>query len=807
MHRSEIPLPPYKLTSFKLSCYFILVMNISKSFTIFLFLFLLPYVSSGQDYTVSGTVTSEETGEILAGVNVYEPELQKGVITDSDGHYRFSLPAGSHKIIFSFVGYENQEHSITLKDHVSLDARLQKTSVQLDEVTISYDQPGQNTRSTEMGTVSMNMAAISNIPAFLGEVDVLKTIQLFPGVLSAGDGNTGFFVRGGDADQNLVLFDNAQVYNASHMFNFFSIFNPDAIEDVKLYKGGIPPSYGGRLSSVLDIRMREGNMEQFGFNGGIGLISSRLSMEGPIQKGRSSFMLAGRRTYADMFLKLSTNENQRETRLYFYDFNAKLNYVIGDKNHVYVSAYHGRDITAFRQNFAFDWGNTTGSVRWVRKFSDSFTGNLSLMYSGYGFNISGNLEPSTFNWQSSLSNVNLQSGFTYLAGQNSNISFGTSSIYHSLEPGSLIVDFEEATSLKRELSPSHAIEHGVYFLSEHRISGDRLALDYGIRLSLFQVAGPGNKYEFDRSNQNHWRVTDTLILENGELYDRFSGLEPRVSLRVALGANSSIKAGYNRMTQYIQQTQSSQSVAPYDVWYISSNNIPPQTADQVALGYFMNFLSNRVETSMEVYYKDISNISDVIDNGDILGNEFLESQLRVGKGWSYGYEFMISGGGDRFDGFAGYTWSRTRRKIDGINEGKSYYSPNDRRHDFSFSGSYLINGKLSMSLSFVYASGRAFTLPVGKMRYQGDTAPIFAERNSGNLPDYHRLDMSFRYTPGGDNRSRKFSSTWNFSLFNVYGRINPISVAFQRSPDDSSQRSSFIYIPGPLPSVTWNFSF
>ena len=782
-------------------------MDSPKLSKILLCLLMLPYFSFGQDYIVSGFVTCEDTGEILAGVNVYEPVLKEGAITDPRGHYQLSLPAGNHKIVFSFIGYANQEHLFTLTDHFSLNARIQKANVQLDEVIISIDQPNKNTSSTEMGSASMDMATIRNIPAFLGEVDVLKAIQLLPGVLSAGDGNTGFFVRGGDADQNLVLFDNALVYNASHLFNFFSIFNPDAIEDVKLYKGGIPPSYGGRLSSVLDVRMREGNMERLKFSGGIGLISSRLNIEGPIQKERSSFMLAGRRTYADMFLKLSPNDNQKETQLYFYDFNAKVNYVIGDRNQVYISAYHGRDITSFYENFAFDWGNTTGSIRWVRAFSGNFSGNLSLMYSDYGFNMSGNFEPSNFNWQSALSSVNLQSGFTYLPGNNSKISFGTSSIYHSLEPGSLNFNFEEATSIKRELSPSNAIEHGVYFLNEHRMWSDRLAIDYGMRLSVFQVAGPGKYYEFDRSNPDHWKVTDTLILENGKLYDRFSGLEPRLSLRVKLGANSSIKAGYNRMKQYIQQAQSSQSVAPYDVWYISSNNIPPQTADQLAVGYFRNFLSNRMETSIEVYYKDIDNISDVIDNGDILGNEFLESQLRVGKGWAYGYELMVRGESDRFDGFIGYTWSRTRRKIDGINEGRPYYSPNDRRHDFSFSGGYLITGQLGVSLSFTYASGRAFTFPVGKMRYQGDTAPIFSDRNSGNLPDYHRFDISFNYTTGRSNSSGRFTSTWNFSLFNVYGRINPISVSFQRDRDDSRQKSSFLYIPGPLPSVTWNFSF
>jgi hypothetical protein len=784
-------------------------MDIANSFVvkISVLLFLFSSLLYGQDYVVTGIVTSGETGESLVGVNVFENELNKGVVTGPEGRFSLSLPHGTHTIRFSFIGYEVQEHTINLNEHLSLDIVLEKANVQLDEVIISFDQPDRNTGTTEMGTVSMDMSAISNIPAFLGEVDVLKTIQLMPGVLSAGDGNTGFFVRGGDADQNLVLFDNALVYNPSHMFNFFSIFNPDAIKDVRLYKGGIPPSYGGRLSSVLDITMKEGNMENYEVNGGIGLISSRLSAEGPIQKGRSSFLLAGRRTYADLFLKFSPDQNQRESQLFFYDFNGKLNYVIGEKNNLHISAYHGRDITAFRENFSFNWGNTTGSLRWLRNFSDSFSGNVSFNYSSYSFNISGDLDPTVFTWESSLQNIHLQSEFIYRASRDNRFSFGASSKYHSIVPGSMIVTFEEATAIKRNLSPSNAMEHGVYFLNEHIIWSDRLAIDYGMRLSLFQVTGDGRQYEFDKSNPDLWRVADTMILKKGKVYDRFNGLEPRVSMRIRLDDNSSVKAGYNRMTQYIQQTQSSQSIAPYDVWYISSNNIPPQTADQVAIGYFRNFSSNRIESSLELYYKDLNNISDVIDNGDILGNEFLESQLRVGKGWSYGYEVMFRGESDRFDGFIGYTWSRTRRKIEGINQGRSYFSPNDRRHDFNFSGGYLINRALRWSMTFVYASGRAYTFPVGKMRYQGDTAPIYADRNSGNLPDYHRLDISFTYNPGGDNRSRRFNSTWNFSLFNVYGRINPISVSFQRSADDSGQRSSFLYIPGPLPSVTWNFSF
>jgi hypothetical protein len=764
--------------------------------------------SYGQKYLVSGIVTGIDSGDTLSGVNIYLPETLEGVISDFKGHYSLYLPAGNHRLIFSFVGYQSLEKTFVLERDLFLDAGLKKANVQLGEVTVSSGIPNRNTDRPEMGTFVMDIETMLNIPAFLGEVDLLRTVQMLPGVHSAGDGNTGFFVRGGTADQNLVLFDDAVVFNPSHLFNFFSVFNPDAVRGLKLHKGAIPPSYGGRLSSVLDISMKEGNKEEFEMNGGVGLISSRLSLEGPVQEGKSSFLVAGRRTYADIFLKLSNDPNQRQTQLYFYDLNGKMNYVVNEKNRIHISGYYGRDVTAFRDVFAFDWGNAIGSVRWNHLFSDNFTGTLSMHYSGYGFNIAGNVEPAIFNWQSAISNLSMQTGFTWLPGEDSRYSFGLSSILHNIDPGIISSGFGRILSDHNELTASRALETGTYFRSEQRLWENRLAVDYGLRISMFQVTGPGKQYEFDRDYPAHWPVTDTLLLGMGKLYDRFYGLEPRVSLRINLGASSSLKAGYNRMTQYIQHAQSAQSMAPYDAWFMSSNNIPPQTADQVVVGYFHNFFSDRVETSVEVYYKDFKNISDIIDNGDILGNEFLESQLRIGRGWAYGSEFLIRGSIDRFDGFIGYTWAWTRRKIEGINQGRSYFSPFDRRHDLSLSGGYKVNPKLSVSVNFLYASGRAFTFPVGRMRYQGDYAPIYAERNSGNLPDYHRLDLSVNYIPGRGKANRRFRSTWNFSVFNAYARVNPISVSFKGNEGHSGvAKPSFFYIPGPIPAVTWNFNF
>jgi hypothetical protein len=565
------------------------MMHISR--LLYVFLYLIPVLSlsfnsHGQRYVVSGVVLDKEKGDTLAGVNIFIPLTGEGAVTDPRGFYSISLPEGEHEVVYSFVGYKTLRKAIFLDEDLSFDAELEKSNVQLNEVVITSGHPGQNVDRAEMGIISMQMEDIINIPAFLGEVDVLRTVQLLPGVQSAGDGNTGFFVRGGDSDQNLVLFDDAVVFNASHLFNFFSIFNPDAVKDLKLYKGGIPPSYGGRLSSVLDISMKEGNMDNLEVNGGIGLISSRLSAGGPIQKNRSSFMVAGRRTYADMFLKLSNDENQRDTRLYFYDFNAKMNYVLNEKNRVYISGYYGRDITAFKDVFAVNWGNTMGSIRWNRIFSEKFTGNLSMMYSDYAFNIGGNVDPANFTWNSSVSNLTLQTGFVFLPGQNNKYSFGISGIYHKLDPGVISSGFGHLLSEFKALSPSNAIEFSAYFRNEHRFWDNRMAFDYGLRGSLFQVIGPGRQYEFDKSNHDSWRVTDTLLMKKGELYDRFNSLEPRISVRYKLTDGSSVKAGFNRMTQYVQQAQSAQSVAPYDVWFMSNNNIPPQTADQLVLGIF-----------------------------------------------------------------------------------------------------------------------------------------------------------------------------------------------------------------------------
>jgi hypothetical protein len=759
-------------------------------------------ISHSQLHTVRGVVFCADSGDTLVGTSILLPDKQMGLTTDAQGRFMLPIPGGSHTMVFSFIGYERLEKILSVEKDTDLYIGLSRLPVNLDEVTISYN-PRSPVSRTEMGTVSRSMAEISRLPSFLGEVDVLRALQLFPGVQSAGDGNTGFFVRGGNADQNLVLFDNAVVYNPSHLFNFFSVFNPDAVSDLKLFKGVAPPSYGGRLSSVLDVTMKTGNSDKLRINGGVGLISSRLSVDGPMQEGGGSFLLAGRRTYADLFIRLSPDENQRNTRLHFYDLNAKFSLPVDAKNKILVSGYYGRDVTAFRDLFSFDWGNALGTVDWERSFSDRLKGNFSVMYSDYDFQIAGNSSPLSFIWNSSISNINLRSSFRYRPDNDRMITFGMDAIFHSIDPGVINSEIGGSPVSSGELSPSNALEFSMHASKSRKAWENRLEFEYGLRVSVFQVTGPGVQYNYDTSEQGYWYVANSTILEKDEFYDRFTGMEPRVSLSIATGRHSSVRAGYNRMTQFIQQAQSSHSIAPYDAWYMCSNNIPPLTADQVSVGFFRNLLHNRIENSIEFYYKESRNISDIIDNGDLLGNEHLESQLRTGRGWSYGCEVLLRGNISRMDGSVGYTWSRSLRHIDGINEGEPYFSPNDRRHDLALSGQIPLAGNWNLSANFIYSSGRPYTLPVGKMRYQGETAPIYSGRNSGNLPDYHRLDLSFIHI-----RSRphhKFESVWNFSIFNVYGRINPMTVSFARKDVRSAPGSSYLYIPGPIPSVTWNF--
>ncbi len=777
---------------------------IFRTCLLLIFIFLTNETSA-QKHTLRGTIRERTTGEPIPGVNILIADKQAGTVSDSLGAYKLKLKEGKYTLTFSFLGYAPKRKTILMNGDKMLDIQLSYAGIMLNETVVREKKVIRHVESTETNAILLEIESVRNMPSFLGEVDVLRAVQMMPGIQSAGDGNTGFSVRGGNADQNLVLLDDAVIFNASHLFNVFSVFNSDAIKDLKLYKGGIEPSYGGRLSSVVDIKMKEGDLRNYQMNGGVGLISSRLTVEGPLQYGQSAFLLSGRRTYADLFLKLSSDENQRNTRLYFYDLNLKMNYLINEKNRIYISGYLGRDITVMSNLFGLDWGNTVASIRWNRFFNDNFYANFSFVVSKYQFNISGDVGRTSFLWNSLLSNINIKSDFNLKLNDKSNLTFGWQSIYHNLQPGNITAKIQGAINASINLTDQNGLEHGLYANNKQHFINDKLIVNYGLRASFFQTMGPGNQYIYDKTDPMKWQIEDSISLGKGHFYDIFFALEPRLSFRYLISQRQSIKGSYNRMTQYIQQAQSAQSVAPYDVWYTASNNIPPQQSDQYSLGYFQSFFSHQVETSLELFYKDMKNICDIIDNGNLIGNEYLEREIRTGRGWAYGLEVLIQKQKGSLQGFIGYTWALAQRQTDGINQGLVYYAPNDRRHDLSLSGNYTISPKWIVGINFVYATGSAFTMPIGKMFYQSSFAPIYADRNSSRLPHYHRMDLSLTFNPELENREeRRFTSSWNFSLFNVYGRTNPISVSFAQK--EGKPHSSFFYIPGPVPSITWNFN-
>ena len=776
-----------------------------------LFLILFVAISTtifAQNYSLSGYIRDAETGEELIGASVFVHETKSGGVTNVYGYYSISLPKGAYHLTYSFIGKNSIKKEVTLSDNIRQDIELGDNSVQLKAFEVIAEKEDQNVRSAQISTVKMEVNAIKKLPAFMGEVDVLKTIQMLPGVQSGGEGNTGFFVRGGSQDQNLILLDEAPVYNASHLFNFFSVFNSDALKDMTLYKGGIPSRYGGRLSSVLDLRMKDGNSKKLSVSGGLGLISSRLTIEGPLKKDKAAFIVSARRTYADVFLRLSKNETVNQNKLYFYDLNAKVNVKINDNNRLFLSGYFGQDVTGFGDLFGFDWGNGTGTIRWNHLFSEKLFSNFSLIYTNYKFKIGGDIGPATFEWKSFIDDIGFKGDFTYYANSKHTLQWGVQTTLHKFDPGAIKVELEDAFSNVNTLTPNNGLEHGIYISDEFNVN-DKLLLIFGGRISAFQNLGADNVYTYDKTEPLFWQVSDTTKYPKNEIFKTYFGFEPRLSARYTLNGSSSLKGSYNRTYQYLQQVQSSLSVAPYDIWYLVNNNIPPQVADQIAAGYFKNLKENTYEASVEVYYKYIQNQTDLVDNADVLGNELFDGQLRVGNGWSYGAEFLLKKTKGLFTGWVAYTLSKTERQIDGINNNDTYFAPYDVRNNLNLVGTYQITDRISASANFVYYTGRAYTLPIGKYEYEGTIVPLYDTRNASRLPDYHRADVSLTWDLKKKDKGRRtLEHSLSFSIYNVYARKNPYSISFSEEPDQPGvSTSTMLYIPGPIPSITWNFKF
>jgi CarboxypepD_reg-like domain/TonB-dependent Receptor Plug Domain len=747
-------------------------------------------------YTLSGTVRDADSGEELIGVTLKISGV--GGTTNEYGFFSLTLPEGDYTLTVNYVGYQTLEQPVVLRQNTVLDLRL-GTGATLQEVTISAQKAGENITRTEMGMEKLNMREISQIPMLFGERDILKTIQMLPGVKSAGDGNSGFFVRGGGLDQNLILLDEAPVYNASHLLGFFSTFNSDAIKDATIYKGNQPAQYGGRLSSVLDVKMNEGNDKEYHVNGGIGLISSRITVEGPIVPEKGSFLISGRRTYADAFLALSNDENLSNNTLYFYDLNAKANYRINDKNRVFLSGYLGRDKMGLGDRFGIDWGNQTATLRWNHLFNQQLFSNTSLIFSKYDFKVNILSGENDFSIVSGIKDWNLKQELQWYPSPEHKFRFGANAIYHTITPGE-IFSGDSTVFNGNELQERYALENAVWASGEWAASS-RWNVAYGLRAGAFMVLGPGDFYTFDSSRQ----VTAIQTYNSNEVVKTYYSLEPRLSASYVLDKNSSIKASYSRNTQNMRLLSNSTSGNPTDRWTSATNNVKPGFSDLVSLGWYRNFNENAYEFSVETYYKWLHQEVDYRNDADLFGNPYYEADLIYGTGRAYGAEFYLKKKTGKLTGWISYTLSKTERQFAEVNDGAWFSARQDRTHDLAVVGMYQLSPRWSLSANFIYYTGDAATFPSGKYDIQNNPVFLYSERNGYRMPDYHRLDVGATWK---GNTQKRWQSEWAFSIYNVYARENAYSITFEQDADDPTRTNAVkTALFKMIPSVSYNFKF
>ncbi len=762
---------------------------------------LFTSLSFGQgNATLSGTVKDKSKGEELIGATVRVKDQKLGAITNEYGFYSLTLPVGKYTIQVSSVGYIllEQEVDLTVSQSIDFQLKTEQDEKELDEVVVSADRPDGNVRDPLMGVEKLDPKEISKIPVIFGEKDLIKTMQLLPGVKNAGEGSSGFYVRGGGADQNLILLDEAPVYNASHLLGFFSTFNSDAIKDAMLYKGNQPSNYGGRLSSVLDIKMNDGNQKRFNVGGGIGLISSKLIVEGPIAKDKASFLISGRRTYADLFLKLS--DRFKDNKLFFYDLNAKVNYRIGKKDRLFLSGYFGRDKLGLGDVFGINWGNATGTLRWNHIINEKWFSNTSFIYSKYDYKISISGGDVKFDITSQIQDFNLKQEFQWFPNNRNKVKLGLNVINHGITPGQIDANEESGINVKR-LKPTNSIENAIYITNDYTIT-ENFTMSYGLRGSNLMALASGDEM-YTYNPDGTVATTDTWV--KNKLLKSYFFVEPRLSFSWQYLKGQSIKAAYARNTQNIHQVSNSTSGSPTDVWLSSSLNIKPEVSDQVALGWFKNFLDNKLELSTEIYYKWMQNQLDYKNGANEQANERLEGELLSGIGRAYGLEIMLKKKSGKFTGWIGYTLSRTERRIDGINDGKWYLAKQDRTHDLSIVGIYDITPKWSISALFVFYTGNAVTFPSGKYQLDGQTYFIYTQRNGYRMPNYHRLDLGVTWLR---KNTKKFESSWNFSIYNAYAHENAYSITFRENADDPSKTEAVqTTLFRIVPAITYNFKF
>jgi hypothetical protein len=769
-----------------------------------------------ENVTLSGTIKEESTNESLIGVNVIIKELNTGIITNEYGFYSITLPKGTYTVIVSFVGFETITKTINLQSKASENFSLKEDIENLDEVLIETNAERISIRKPQMSVNTLKANTIKQIPVVFGEPDVIKAITLLPGVTNAGEGSSGFNVRGGASDQNLILLDEAIIYNSSHLFGFFSVFNPDAIKDIKLYKGGIPARYGGRVSSVLDIYQKEGNSNKFSMNGGIGLISSRLLAEGPLKKGKGSFLFGGRSTYAHLFLPLFDNNN----KAYFYDLNTKLSYKLNEKNNIYLSGYFGRDVFNISDSFENTYGNTIVNFRWNHLFSDKLFSNMSLIYSDYFYGL--NLNFVEFEWVSGIQNFNFKYDFKHYIKDGFKLQYGLNSIYHGFNPGEIEPSTPTSGINSKKLTKKFAFENAIYVDAEHQLN-ERLNVSYGLRVSSFLRLGQDelNIYDNDQAvdfNENlsiyqKAKPIGTETFKRSDVIKSFANLEPRLALAYQLNETSSLKTSYNRLSQYLHLISNTSSPTPLDIWTPSGKYIKPQLLDQVALGYFKTFKNNRYSLEVETFYKTVKNRIDYVDGADLIANNAIEQVILNGKARAYGFELLFKKSKGKFKGWLAYTLSKSEQKTtgrtaleSGINNGNWYNTAYDKTHDISLTTSYDLNKKWSFNANFLLQTGQPTTYPNSQYQYNGITIPNYSQRNDNRLPAYHRLDVSATYVPKPE-KIKGFQGSWVFGIYNVYNRLNAASISFGENSDTRQNEATQLSIFGIVPSISYNFKF
>lgn len=783
----------------------------NKAKHVLIFLVFLPFLLSGRNssitdtdrkVTINGYVRDTKSGEMLAGVTVINNILKQGTSTNIDGFYSLTVPSGNFDLQFSYIGYETVSKKGFAEKNTTLDIDIGPTETRLGEVIIEGKRTDDNVRAVEMSLVKLDTRTIRMVPAFLGEIDLIKVLQLLPGVQSTSEGSTGFSVRGGSTDQNLIILDEATIHNASHLMGFFSVFNNDAIKDVTLYKGDIPAAYGGRLSSLLDVRMKDGNAKKLGVTGSVGTISSKLTVEGPIIKDRTTFLVAGRRTYADLFLPFAKDKSMRGNKLFFYDLNMKLAHILNDKNRFYLSGYGGRDI--FKNKFAkIGFGNQAATLRWNHLFSAKLFLNTNLIYSRYNYEI-GAIEnnANSFTWNSTMRDYSLRFDFTHYLNNKHTLRYGAASIWHKLYPGSAYGPGSNSLFTRFVLPAEYAFEHSLYATDEFKVNKN-LTVKYGLRLALFQNTGPGTYYNFDKS----FNVVDSTVYSKGTVFNTYTSLEPRIAFTYLISHIMSVKGSYSHTAQFLNLAQNSTAGTPLDIWFPATPNVKPQLCDQFATGYFLNFRQNMYEVSAEVYYKDLRNVIDFRDHAQLILNQYLEGELRIGKGYSYGIETMIRKNSGRLTGWLNYTYSRGYRIIPEINYGTKYNAPYDKPHAVNVVVNYDISKRFTASATWVYATGLPVTFPTGRAVIGNAIIPIYSNRNAYRMADYHRLDLSVSLR-GKEKPGKKWYSEWNLSVYNAYNRHNSWSINFiedVNNPNVTYAEKTYLF--SVIPALTYNLKF